>query len=382
MNEILLSSPHMSGHEEKYLKQAFKTNWIAPAGENIQLFEEKIKSYTQAERVVATNSGTSAIHLALKLLDIKQDDIVFCASATFIATVNPVLYEKAIPVFIDSEPITWNICPDALEKAFKFAKKYNCMPKLVIVVHLYGMPAKMKAIMEICNHYNVPVIEDAAESLGSLYNNVHTGTIGKYGIYSFNGNKIITTSGGGALIVNNDFEKKRANYLASQSKMESPFYEHQEAGYNYKLSNISASIGCGQMEVLQQRVIRKREINHLYKEHLQGIATFQTEEEKAFSNQWLTAIILENTDIGDLITRFKSKGIESRHIWNPMHRQPLFKNHLYFTKESNSSISDFIFNHGICLPSDTKMTDEQQMYVIEELKKILLIDVRPILREV
>lgn len=371
MTMIPLSTPHMGGNEESYIQRAMASNWIAPVGDNLDLFEEKLKIFTDANDIVATNSGTAALHLALKLLNIREGDIIFCSTATFIATVNPVLYEKAIPVFIDSEIETWNMCPDALEKAFKAAMKNNKLPKAVIVVHLYGMPAKMKEIIEICKQYQVPIIEDAAESLGSTYEGIHTGTFGRYGIYSFNGNKIITTSGGGALQVRDEAEKSRAIYLASQAKMAAPYYLHEEVGFNYRLSNISASIGCGQMEVLQQRIEKKRIINSIYKEQLSEIGKFQMEDKMSFSNQWLTAITIDKNNISQLIKTLSCKGIETRHFWNPMHNQPLFKNHLYFKKNDEQSVSDYLFKNGICLPSDTKMTSSQQLYVIENIVKII-----------
>lgn len=371
MKKIALSTPHMGGNEEKYIQQAIASNWIAPVGENLDLFEEKIRKYTTANEIVATNSGTAALHLALKLLNIREGDVIFCSTATFIASINPVLYEKAIPVFIDSELETWNMCPDALENAFKTALKSNQMPKAVIVVHLYGMPAKMKEITHLCHHYGVPIIEDAAESLGSTYHGVQTGTIGRFGIYSFNGNKIITTSGGGALQVKNQEEKKRAIYLASQAKIEAPYYLHEEVGFNYRLSNISASIGCGQMDVLQQRIDKKRMINKFYKEQLHSLCDFQLEDAQSFSNQWLTASVIEQSTIPQLIASLSCKGIETRRFWNPMHKQPLFKNHLYFTRDQQQSVSDYLFSHAICLPSDTKMTLDQQYYVIENIKEII-----------
>lgn len=371
MKMIPLATPHMSGLEEKYIQQAFSSNWIAPVGENIQLFEEKIKNFTNANEIVATNSGTSALHLALKILNIQEDDIVFCPTFTFIATINPVLYENATPVFIDSELETWNMCPSALEKAFKAAILNHKMPKAVIVVHLYGMPAKIKEIIDICSYYNVPVIEDAAESLGSTYKGIHTGTIGQFGIYSFNGNKIITTSGGGSLIVNNPSEKKRAIYLASQAKMEAPYYLHEEMGFNYRLSNVSASIGCGQMDVLQQRIEKKRAINTLYKKHLLDYCDFQLEEAYSYSNQWLSAILLKKLNPAELMNKLNANHIETRRLWNPMHKQPLFKNHQYFKKEDQNSVSDYLFANGICLPSDTKMTEEQQLYTIKNLLSIV-----------
>lgn len=371
MKNIPLATPHMSGHEEKYIQQAFSSNWIAPVGENIQLFEEKIKTFTKANEVVATNSGTSALHLVLKLLNIREGDVVFCPTFTFIATINPILYEKAIPVFIDSELETWNMCPKALENAFKAALLNHKMPKAVIVVHLYGMPAKMKEIIDICSRYNVPVIEDAAESLGSTYKGIHTGAIGQFGIYSFNGNKIITTSSGGALIVNNPSEKKRAIYLASQAKLDAPYYLHEEIGFNYRLSNVSASIGCGQMDVLQQRIDKKRAINKLYKNHLIDFCDFQLEEPYSYSNQWLTAVLLKKLNPAELMKNLSANQIETRRLWNPMHKQPLFKNHQYFKKEDQFSVSDYLFANGICLPSDTKMTEEQQLYTIKKLMEFV-----------
>lgn len=348
---ILLASPHMSdaGWEKYYVKRAFDKSWIAPLGENVDLFETEVAKIVGQQYAVAVSSGTAAIHLALKSLNVQASDVVLCSSLTFAASANPICYEGATPVFIDSEPETWNMDPQALEKALQTESRV----KAVIVVHLYGIPAKMNEIMALCQQYQVPVIEDAAESLGSSYYGQQTGTIGDIGIYSFNGNKIITTSGGGMLVTDNDQIAQRAKYLATQAREQTLHYEHHEIGYNYRLSNICAGIGRGQLKVLSERIAQKRAIFHQYRRLLSDIPRIQwmPEPKGSFCNFWLSCLTVEGIDPNNLITALAANNIESRPIWKPMHQQPVFKQQQVYGER----YSDYLFAHGLCLPSDTKM---------------------------
>lgn len=371
--KIYLSSPHMSeeGYEQKYVKEAFDTNWIAPLGENVNKFEEELAEYVEIKSAAALSAGTAAIHMALKALDIKQDDIVFCSSLTFSASANPIIYQNATPVFIDSEKETWNMDPKALEKAF--AKYPN--PKAVIIVHLYGTPAKMDDIMEICNKHNVPVIEDAAESLGATYKGKQTGTFGKYGIYSFNGNKIITTSGGGMLVSDDEEKIAKVRFWATQSRDKARYYQHSEIGYNYRMSNIVAGIGRGQLKVLDKRIEQKTDIYNTYKKAFENIEDIemQTYQENTKPNHWLSVITLkENSRVKpiEIMEALEKENIESRPVWKPMHLQPVFKDYDFITTEQEKSISEDIFNRGVCLPSDTKMTQEQQDRIINIITEL------------
>ncbi len=349
---ILLASPHMSdaGYEQEYIKDAFNKNWIAPLGENVDNFEKELAASVGQKYAVAVSSGTAAIHLALKALYIQPGDVVLCSSLTFAASANPICYEGATPVFIDSEPDTWNMDPVALEQALKTEKNV----KAVIVVHLYGIPAKMDEIMRLCRHYKVPVIEDAAESLGSTYKGKQTGTIGDIGIYSFNGNKIITTSGGGILITGNQKVAQRVKYLATQAREPVLHYEHQEVGYNYRLSNVCAGIGRGQLRVLQKRIAQKRAIFHQYERLLNDIPQIHwvPEPKGSFSNYWLSCLTIDGINPRRLISALDDHQIESRPIWKPMHLQPVFVQYRYY----GGKVSEELFKKGICLPSDTKMT--------------------------
>ncbi len=355
-----LSTPHMSeeGYEKKYVDEAFKSNWIAPLGPMVDGFEEDVIKFTGSKYACALSSGSAAIHLALKSIGIKEGDIVFCQSLTFSATANPILYEKAIPVFIDSEEETWNLSPKYLREAFT---KYPNV-KAVIVVHLYGIPAKMDEIIQICNYFKVPLIEDAAESLGSMYKGKHTGTFGEIGILSFNGNKIITTSGGG-MVLSKNFEKiNKIRYWATQARDKARHYQHSEIGYNYRISNISAAIGRGQMLVLEKRIQKKREIFFEYKKNLSRNSniSFVSLTDDYFPNYWLSTIILKNiSDVLPLIIFLENNGIESRPLWKPMHLQPLYKSFDFI----GNSFSDYLFNHGICLPSDTKFGTEDISFI-------------------
>lgn len=371
--KILLALPHMSdeGYEQQFIKEAFDTNWIAPLGENVNKFEEEIANYVGVKTGAALSAGSAAIHLGLKALNVKQGDIVFCSSLTFSATCNPIIYQNATPVFIDSEYETWNMDPLALEKAFE---KYP-NPKAVIVVHLYGTPAKMDEIIRICKKHNVPLIEDAAESLGSIYNGQQTGTFGEYGVFSFNGNKIITTSGGGMLVSNNEDGIKKVRFWATQSKEPVRHYEHKEIGYNYRMSNICAGIGRGQLKVLDKRIEKKTEIYNKYKNELEKVKEIKMQPmtENTKPNHWLSAMLIdENSKVQplDIIEALEKENIDSRPVWKPMHLQPVFKDYDFITINSNgTSVAEDLFNRGVCLPSDTKMTKEEQERVIDIIKK-------------
>ena len=370
---IWLASPHMSdeGYEKQYIEDAFAKNWITTLGENVKEFEASLKNYTGAENVTALSAGTAAIHLAMKLLGVGQDDLVFCQDVTFAATVNPAAYEKAKIVFIDSEEDTWNMCPKALEKAIQ---EYG-VPKAVVLVHLYGIPAKMDEICEICEKYQIPLIEDAAEALGSEYHGKKCGVFGDFGILSFNGNKIITTSGGGALLSKRAEDAAHAVKLATQAREPFPWYQHEEIGYNYRMSNICAGIGRGQMHVLEDRVNKKREIANMYEEKLQGLPiTFMPEPEGTKGNHWLSVILLNEgckTTPNELIDALAAEDIDSRNFWKPMHMQPVFKDAGYVSVNENVSISEKLFLEGVCLPSDTKMTEEDVDRVCEVIRRVL-----------
>ena len=373
MEKIFLASPHMSdeGYEKEYIKEAFDTNWIAPLGENVNKFEEELAKYVSINNAAALSAGTAAIHMALKALGVKEGDIVFCQSLTFSATANPIIYQNATPVFIDSEYETWNMNPLSLEKAFE---KYP-NPKAVVVVNLYGTPAKLDEILKICKKHNTPLIEDAAESLGATLNGKQTGTFGEFGIYSFNGNKIITTSGGG-MLVSNDTEKiKKVRFWSTQSREPARHYEHKEIGYNYRMSNICAGIGRGQLKVLDKRIAKKTEIYETYKEAFKDIPEIKMQPylKNSTPNHWLSSILLEkNSKVKplDIIVALEKANIESRPIWKPMHLQPVFADYDFITTEEKESISQDIFERGVCLPGDTKMTKEEQEKVIETIKKL------------
>lgn len=379
-NRIYLSSPHMSGMEMKYINEAFDTNWVAPLGPNVNEFEKEIATYVGVKDAVAVSSGTAAIHLALSLLDVKEGDIVFCSSLTFVASANPILYQGAEPVFIDSEPETWNMSPLALERAFQVAKRENKLPKAVIVVHLYGQSARMDEIIAICNAYQVPIIEDAAESLGSSYKGKMSGSMGDFGIFSFNGNKIITTSGGGMLVSNHIASLQKARFLATQAREPAPHYQHSEMGYNYRLSNVLAGIGRGQLEVLEERVKRKREIFNTYEKELGSVRgiTFMPELEETYSNRWLTAIVLDAQITGfnrnELLRALDKENIEARPVWKPLHLQPLFRGYQFFAHSQEEVISEKLFKDGLCLPSGTNMNEEEQMRVINCVKNQIQIE--------
>lgn len=372
MNKIPLATPHMSkeGYEQQYVKEAFDTNWIAPLGENVNKFEEGIAQYVGIKSAAAMSSGSAALHLALKLAGVKRGDIVFCQALTFSATINPALYEGAVPVFIDSEEETWNMDPRALEKAFE---KYP-ETKIVIAVNLYGNPAKLEEIKSICDKHNAVLIEDAAESLGSTYKGKQTGTFGEYNAFSFNGNKIITTSGGGMLVSDDEEKIAKARFWSTQSKENVPYYLHKEIGYNYRLSNICAGVGRGQLKVLDERIAKKTAIYEMYKEALEPTnkLTMIPVPEDSKPNHWLSAAIINDDKITPeyIINYLKEKNIEARRVWNPMQLQPIFAEN-DFIKVAEEDVSKMLFERGICLPSDTKMTEEEQRYVIEEIKRAI-----------
>ncbi|MEH7502842.1 aminotransferase class I/II-fold pyridoxal phosphate-dependent enzyme [Neobacillus drentensis] len=377
-NRVLLSPPHMSGSEISYINQAFESNWVAPLGPNVDAFEQEIASFTGVKGAVALSSGTAAIHLALSLLDVQKEDVVFCSSLTFVASANPILYHGAEPVFIDSEPDTWNMSPSALEEAFEVAVAAGKLPKAVIVVNLYGQSARMDELVSICQKYRVPLIEDAAESLGAKYKGKASGTFGEFGIFSFNGNKIITTSGGGMLISNNSEAISKARFLSAQAKDPAPHYQHSEIGYNYRLSNILAGIGRSQLEVLKERVHARRTIFEIYQQELAPLpgVFFMPELDNTFSTRWLTALTIDEGKTGvyikDLLAFLESENIEARHVWKPLHMQPLFSNYKYYPHDKNESVSEKLFKTGICLPSGSGMTLEDQMRVICCIKKIVV----------
>ncbi len=369
MKRIYLSSPHMGGNEIKYVKEAFETNWIAPIGPNIDLFEKAIAEYSGVPHVAALSSGTAAIHLALIILGVKKDDEVICSSFTFAGSCNPIIYQGAKPIFIDSESETWNMDPGLLEEAIKDRIKKGRNPAAIILVHLYGMPAKVDDILAIARSYEIPVIEDAAEALGSEYNGKKLGSFGDIGIYSFNGNKIITTSGGGAFISQNEDYVKKARFLATQARDPAPHYQHTEVGYNYRMSNVCAGIGRGQMEVLRDHVKRRREIFDFYRNRLKkypGIK-FLDEMQGSYSNRWLTTVLIDRQlmeiDREMIRLELEKHNIETRPLWKPMHQQPLFKEALFF----GNGVSDRLFLDGLCLPSGSALDNDDLERVIKGL---------------
>ncbi len=371
---IYLSAPHMSGHEQDYIKEAFDTNWIAPLGPNVDAFEQALVEYSGAKAAAALSAGTAAIHLAFILLDVKPGDTVFCSSLTFSASANPICYQGATPVFIDCDEDTWTMSPTALERAFQAAEAEGKLPKAVIVVNLYGQSCDMEPILEISKCYNVPVVEDAAESLGSTYKGRKCGTWGKFGIYSFNGNKIITTSGGGMLIGDDKELIEKARFYATQSREPARYYQHEKLGYNYRMSNIVAGIGRAQIKILNDRVKRKREVFAKYKKELAGLKGLSFMEDASYgvSNKWLTVIRIDpNTSPVkplDIMEKLEKENIESRPVWKPMHLQPVFARCNFYAKEDGMDVSKMLFEQGVCMPSGTQMTEEEQDRVIEIVK--------------
>lgn len=374
---IFLSPPHLGGLEEAYIREALESNWIAPQGPHVNAFEREIAAYTGSKAALAVNSGTAALHLALRLLGVGPGDIVFCSSLTFIASANPILYLRATPVFIDSEPETWNMSPIALEKAFVDVEKNGQLPKAVIVVDLYGHSADMEALLEVCNRYEVPVVEDAAEALGAFYKGRACGSWGKFGIISFNGNKIITASGGGMLISDDEEAIEKALFWATQARDPAPGYQHSEMGYNYRMSNIVAAIGRGQLMVLEQRVQARHRVFERYRDALGDIPGISFIPESRFGrcNRWLTVISLDpqycHVKPMDLVNALEGENIEARPVWKPMHLQPLFNNSKYFTHYDQSSVSDHLYISGLCLPSGSALTEEQQQRIIDCIKNLI-----------
>ena len=368
---IRLAAPDISVQELEVIKKGFSIDWVSSFGPHTSKFENNLSEMSEGRKIAALSSGTSAIHLALILLGVKKNDDIICASFTFSASANPIKYLGANPIFIDSEKDSWNMCPALMEQAINDGISDNKKPKAIVLVHLYGMPAKLDEIMRIADNYDIPVIEDAAEALGSKYNNQQLGTFGKLGVYSFNGNKIITTSGGGALVCDDAEIINKAKFLATQARDEAPHYEHSQIGYNYRMSNVCAAIGVGQLEVLNDRIIRKREIYNFYKTELSGIKeiAFLDESVGSFSNYWLTTILVDENSAIDreqLRLHLEKDNIESRPLWKPMHLQPVFKS----CKAYVNGFSRDLFNRGLCLPSGTNMTKKDLERVVNKIKEL------------
>ncbi|WP_299248775.1 aminotransferase class I/II-fold pyridoxal phosphate-dependent enzyme [uncultured Lacinutrix sp.] len=374
-NKIWLSSPHMGGNEQKYVQEAFDTNWIAPLGPNVNGFEKDLEEYLGNDsKVACLSSGTAALHLALVLADVKLNDEVLCQSMTFSASANPITYQGAKPVFVDSELDTWNMCPIHLENAIKEGISKGNKPKAIIIVHLYGMPAKMDEISAIAKKHEIVLIEDAAEALGSTYKGQKCGTFGDYGVLSFNGNKIITTSGGGALVCKTEESKQKAIFLATQARDNAPHYQHSEIGFNYRMSNVLAGIGRGQMEVLDKHIGLRREMNQFYREifkNIEGIDVFVEPSTDYFSNHWLSCITIDEQKTGFSSEYIRLKlledNIESRPLWKPMHLQPVFKSSMYF----GNLVSEKLFNNGLCLPSGSNLTSKEREQIKESISLVL-----------
>ena len=376
-SKIWLSSPHMGGNEQQFVKEAFDANWVAPLGPNVTGFETDLEQYLHGDVFVgALSSGTAAIHLGLVLLGVQPGDEVICQSMTFSASANPIAYLGATPIFVDSESQTWNICPNALEEAIKDRISKGKKPKAIIAVHLYGMPFQVDAILTIANRYEIPVLEDSAEALGSSYKGKKCGTFGSIGVLSFNGNKIITTSGGGALVAKTKQLKEKAVFLATQARDAAPHYQHSEIGYNYRLSNICAGIGRGQMEVLDEHVVLRRKMHSFYLNEfagVDGVTVFSEPTDDFYSNHWLSAIVIDPDKCNgktreDLRQAFEAENIESRPLWKPMHLQPIFEKYSYF----GGSVSEQLFENGLCLPSGSNLTDEDRSRISAILKQFII----------
>ncbi|CAN7189072.1 aminotransferase class I/II-fold pyridoxal phosphate-dependent enzyme [Rhizobacter sp. LjRoot28] len=374
--QILLSTPHLGEHEREFVEEAFRTNWIAPLGPNVDAFESELAEWVGIRHAAAVSSGTAAIHLSLALLGVGRGDSVFCSALTFAASANPIVYQGAEPVFIDSEPESWNMSPAALERALSTARATGRLPKAVIVVHLYGQSADMDPLMALCDQYGVPLIEDAAESLGATYKGKASGTFGQMGIYSFNGNKIITTSGGGMLVSDDESLVKRARFLSTQAREPFPHYEHTVIGFNYRMSNILAGVGRGQLRVLGDRVASRRRIFERYRSELAHVSAIRWMNEPSWSmsNRWLTVCTLapEVTRLttSEVMQRLAAERIEARPVWKPMQLQPVFSSAAYFA-HGDVSVSQQLFERGMCLPSGSNMTEEQQDRVIATLERVL-----------
>lgn len=373
-DKIWLSSPHMGGNELKYIHEAFDANWVAPLGPNVNGFEEDLEHYLKSDvKVAALSAGTAALHLALIECGVEAGDEVICQSMTFSASANPIAYQGAVPVFVDSEPDTWNICPVALETAIKDRIAKGKTPKAIIAVHLYGMPFKVEEVMAVAEKYHIPVIEDAAEALGSTYKGKACGTFGRFGVLSFNGNKIITTSGGGALACHTQEDKDKAVFLSTQARDNAPHYQHSHIGYNYRMSNICAGIGRGQMEVLDERVQARRSMQQFYTElftGIEGVTVFTEPSSDYFSNHWLSAITINPEIAGktreDLRLALLEDNIESRPLWKPMHLQPVFAGSPYY----GENVAENLFNNGLCLPSGSNLTDTERARIAAKVKEV------------
>ncbi|MGB3649732.1 MAG: aminotransferase class I/II-fold pyridoxal phosphate-dependent enzyme [Rivularia sp. (in: cyanobacteria)] len=370
--QILLSTPHMGEQELKFVQEAFDTNWIAPVGPHINAFEEEFCQLTGAGYAAAVTSGTAAIHLALRLLNVERGDEIFCSTLTFIASANPIIYQGAKPVFIDSDRTSWNMNPDLLQEALQKRAKIGKLPKAVMLVHLYGQCADIDPIVEICQKYNVPLIEDAAEALGASYKGRCPGTFGTIGIYSFNGNKIITTSGGGMLVSDDKELVEKARFLATQARDPAPHYQHSEIGYNYRLSNILAGVGRGQLQVLSERVEARRRNFEIYEKalgHLPGIE-FMPEADFGRATRWLTCLTIDPQAFGadreELRLKLAERKIESRPVWKPLHMQPVFSG----CESIGGAIAEDLFARGLCLPSGSNLTDEDLERVIEGIRAV------------
>jgi dTDP-4-amino-4,6-dideoxygalactose transaminase len=375
-SKIWLSSPHMGGNEIRYVQEAFDTNWIAPLGPHVNGFEKDLMAFTGVSAAAALSSGTAALHLALILLGVEAGDEVICQSFTFSASANPIVYQGATPVFVDSEYETWNMCPDSLRAAIIDRRAKGKKIKAIIPVHLYGMPARMNEIMAIANEYGIPVIEDAAEALGSRYHEKPCGSFGSFGVLSFNGNKIITTSGGGALLSVDSQEIQKARFLSTQARDNAPHYQHSHIGYNYRMSNVCAGIGRGQMEVLPERVLQRRKNYEIYLSELGGIPgiSFLPEPKGSYSNRWLTTILVDSSKTPNSATRetirlhLEKINIESRPLWKPMHLQPIFEQCPFY---GPGQIAARLFDQGLCLPSGSNLSKSEIQLVIYEIKSIL-----------
>ncbi len=374
-SRIFLSSPHLGTQELSFVQEAFSSNWVAPLGPNVDGFEQDLASYTGAKHAAALSSGTAALHLALINLGVSTGDEVICSSFTFSASANPIMYQGATPVFVDSEADTWNMSPVALEKAIQDRLVRGKKPAAVLLVHIYGMPAKLSEIVTICQHYEIPLIEDAAEALGSTYNGQHVGTFGHMAALSFNGNKIITTGGGGALISNDENYIKHARFLATQARDPAPHYQHSHVGYNYRLSNVAAGIGRGQMQVLNDRVAARRANFERYRKLLQhhpGITMGPLEPQGMFSNRWLSTVLIDPKQTGgisreDIRLKLQADNIESRPLWKPMHLQPIFQDCPYY----GDGLSERLFDQGLCLPCGSNLTEDDWKRIEASLNKIL-----------
>lgn len=370
-SRIFLSFPHLGGTEMNWIEEAFKGSWVVPLGPNVDEFEKRLSRYLEAPDVVAVSAGTAAIHMAMVKLGVGPGDEVICQSFTFAASANPVTYQGAKPVFVDSEPDTWNMDPAALEEAIiERHRATGRYPKAIVPVHLYGMPARMDEILEIASRYGIPVIEDAAEALGSEYKGKKCGTLGKYGALSFNGNKIITTSGGGAVICPDSEAAKRVLFYVTQARENRPYYYHEHIGFNYRMSNISAGIGCGQMDVLAEHVERRRAIHRLYSEAFKGsdrITVHENPTDDFNSNFWLTTVLIDDADPEQLRQAMNSRNIETRWLWRPMHMQPVYADAPYY----GGNTAESLFSRGLCLPSGSNLTDSDIERVVTTLKSVL-----------